>query len=266
MTLGSSESFGYAEPAGQEYPAQLADSLSSSGCYQVMNAAIVGIAVPAMQQLFERWGSRFHPDVVVILANPLSYVGNEPPLPPKPVASTGTPAPRPFGQRLRPRFPGKLRDLVQYPAFIQRRRIERMVETLVSGRTPEWFFRDIPLDRLAMYRRDVDSLVMSVRRSGAKPLLVVHPLRYLRIDEPGASTELQAMRQFSARALPETVFRFDSAGAEVVRVLAAARGVSLADVPSRMNGHHELFADLVHYTPAGAAVLAGEVARVIRTP
>src|SRR2546423_85230 len=37
--MGASETFGYAESPGKEYPAQLADSLNRSGCYEVLNTA-----------------------------------------------------------------------------------------------------------------------------------------------------------------------------------------------------------------------------------
>src|SRR5258705_9529645 len=40
--MGASETFGYAESPGKEYPAQLADSLNRAGCYEVINTAVVG--------------------------------------------------------------------------------------------------------------------------------------------------------------------------------------------------------------------------------
>ena len=48
MAIGSSETFGTGTTLGQEYPAQLQDSLSIQGCYQVLNAALVGMGLRAM--------------------------------------------------------------------------------------------------------------------------------------------------------------------------------------------------------------------------
>ena len=259
MVLGSSESFGYEEPNGEEYPAQLADSLGTRGCFQVMNAAIVGFSLPLMHQLYERWGARFSPDIVVIMANPLPYIADEPPRAPAPLLVES----REVRRQWRPRLLSKVRGLVNYPAFIQRRRIERMVDQLVTGRPPEWFFREVPAKRLALFRSDVDSLVAKVLAQNATPMLLVHPIRFRSLSEADAFTEMQAMRQFGGRALPEVLLQFDRAGGDAVRAIAALRGVPVVDLPPLMNGRHEFFADPVHYTPAGSAVVARTVAGAI---
>lgn len=261
MALGSSETFGYNESPGKEYPAQLADSLAGRRCYRVLNAGIVGMNLPGTMQFFSLWGARFRPDVVVLIANPLSYLGDGVPAAPARTAGDGRTPPSRF--RWRPRLPSKLKALINYPAFIQRRRLERMVERLVDGKPEDWFFREIPNDRLALFRRDLTAAVETIRASGATPLLVMHPMRYTNLDAPGARTEMQAMRQFGARPLPEVLLSFDRAGSRVVAEIGMAMDVAVVDLPAVMNGHLELFSDPVHYSEAGAAVIAAQVSRAI---
>jgi hypothetical protein len=261
MTLGSSETFGYMESPGKEYPAQLADSLAGRGCFRVLNAGIVGMNLPGTMQYFALWGARFHPDVVVLIANPLPYLGDGVPAAPARTPGNGSTAPSRFPWR--PRLPSKLKALINYPAFIQRRRIERMVERLIDGKPDDWFFREIPNDRLAMFRRDLIAAVETIRATGATPLLVMHPMRYTNLDAPGARTEMQAMRQFGARPLPEVLLAFDRAGGRVAAEIATTMDVPVVDLPAVMNGHLELFSDPVHYSEAGAAVIAAQLSRAI---
>ena len=75
---------------------------------------------------------------------------------------------------------------------------------------------------------------------------------------------LDALRTFSERARPNVILAFDHAAARAVEELGRQTATPVVDLPSRMNGRHELFDDEVHYTDAGASVIAGEVARAIR--
>jgi hypothetical protein len=262
LVIGASESFGYAEPAGLEYPAQLADSLRGSGCFSVGNAAVAGLSVGAIDHMFRRWVlPRFRPDIVVLIASPALYLGDDDPKPLEPKAGGGDPPPR----RLRPRSVALAKDLLEFPAFIQERRIERMVEGRSAGKDSTWFFATIPPTRLARFRDDLDSLTARVQASGARMVLLTRPVKFLSETDSGARSGLQALRQFGARALPRTILAFDSAGALEVKAVAARYQASLVDARRTMSGRPELFADPVHYSIEGAAVLAGLVAQEIRT-
>ena len=167
---------------------------------------------------------------------------------------------------MRPRALSVLRDLAQYPAFIQERRIERMVERLTVGRDSAWFFEGAPPERVERFARDVDSLATHVRAVGARLVVVNHPIKFRSINDPGAYAGLQGLRQFGARALPETILAFDSAGDLAARRVAERQGADFVNARAVMSGKPELFADPVHYSPLGAAVLAGEIARAIHAP
>ena len=261
MALGSSETFGVAgESPGKEFPAQLADSLGGAGCYQVMNAAIVGIAVPGMIQLWDSWAYRFEPDVVVILANPIFYLADNAPA----YASRHVGPPDPPAPWWTPRLLGRAHDMIHYPDFIQRKRVQRQLRQRVEGKPPNWIFRTVPEDRLQRYRGDLDSLLVTIRARGARPVLVAHPIRFGEQLDDTERPFLEALRIFSPRALPNVMLEFESRAATEVRQLASRRDVPVVDLPPRMNGHPSLFSDAVHYSDLGASVVAGEVGRLIR--
>lgn len=70
-------------------------------------------------------------------------------------------------------------------------------------------------------------------------------------------------RALSASATSELVPRFEyEANAATVRV-AAARGVAVSDIAGYMTGFPKdsVFADFSHFTPAGAARVAGRLAQ-----
>src|SRR5262249_55272253 len=79
MTLGASGTFGTGAGApGSEFPAKLEDTLKLHGCYGVLNAAMVGASLRSLVPYWELWASRFHPDVVVVVAGPALYAGDTP--------------------------------------------------------------------------------------------------------------------------------------------------------------------------------------------
>jgi hypothetical protein len=261
MTLGSSETFGVAgESPNKEYPAQLGDSLAPHGCYQVINAGIVGLTLPGITQMWKVWGSKFDPQVVVILANPMVYLGNDPPA--RIVVGKGRSQPRPPWWT--PRLIEKAHQAIHYPEVIQRRRVQRQLDGLLQGHPPDWIFSSVPTERLDRYREDLDSLVTAVRAHGVKPVLVVYPMRFGGTLNQQDLDLLTAWRVFSPRATTAVMLAFENAAGDVVRDVGRARNIRVVDLASVMNGRREWFDDFVHYTDAGASVVAGQIGSVVR--
>lgn len=257
--MGASETFGYYESEEKEYPAQLADSLERSGCYQIVNAGIAGMSLPAQIQFWNRWIAQFHPDIAVIYMPPAFYLSDDPPAFAPPTQG----GPNPIVTRITPRLLDRLRDRIEYPAFIQRRRIARSIERAIAGKPDTWFFRDLPADRLALFRYHLDSLVSNICARGAVPVLVTHAMRFG--DPPKNEDEdlLRSWRKFTPRATEDVLLAFERAAASSTRDLARQRGIPLADVAGTMTGHTEWFADFTHFDDKGAGVIAGSIARAV---
>ncbi len=256
--LGASETFGYEERAGKEYPAQLADSLARWGCYQVINAAITGASILASRQLWNLWVSRFSPTIVVVYLNPLQFLGEDSPTPPKRLDQ-----PRSDDRSPRPRLLDVAEDLIVYPAFVQRRRIVRMIESLERGREESWFLPRVPEDRLRDFIAAVDSTVMDIEQRGGRPLLVFHAMRDTSLSSERARFGFESARQFGARARSETMVAFDSAAQAVVIRYANDRNVAFLNLRPLMSGEAAYFADVVHFSELGASRVAHHLAAAL---
>jgi hypothetical protein len=257
MILGASESFGLYESEGHEYPAQLQDSLSKRGCYQVVNGAIVGAGLQGIVRLWENYAAQFHPDVVVIYPSPGFYLGTAPPVW---NAVPGKAAPDhdlPF----RPRLIEAFHNVWETPDFLQKRRLEKWLAADTVGKSPDWFFNGPPKDRLDAFSHDLDSLVKSIRATGAKPVLMTHAMRFSVPPVPEDQMLLMGWRRFSPRARPEVLLEFEVAAAQLIRDYAARENVPLIDIDKAISGHRELFGDFVHFTDEGSSVVAATITR-----
>jgi hypothetical protein len=263
MTIGSSETFGAeGESPNKEYPAQLSDSLRGRGCYQVLNAAIVGMSLRSAIQVWDRWDSRFHPDVAVVLASPAMYLGDRAPVfaPEPPRTLRDTPGP-PWWK---PRLITTAKQYFDFPDFIQHWRVQRKIYELTSGHPRGWMFDSIPHERLEDYRRDLDSIVVTIRSHGAQPILVTHPIRAGATIDASDRILLDGLRTFVPRARRDVIVAFDSAAAEVVREVGRRTHTPVCELRDVMNGKHQLFDDVVHFSDQGAGVVAGAAANVIQ--
>lgn len=262
--MGASETFGYAESPGKEFPSQLADSLSRTGCYEVLNAAVTGLPLTGQVRLWENWVSRYQPSVVVIYGSPSFYLSDNPPK--FAVLSHGLPA---ISSKQKPtlffpRLLARLKDRIEYPDFIQRRRVMKEIASAISGRRSGWIFDKVPKERLALFRYHLDSLITDVRAKGAIPVIVTHAMRFGgQLDEQDRDL-LRSWRQFTPRATEDVLIRFELETAVLERDVAEQRNVPIADVAAVMTGRTRWFADFVHFNDEGAGIVAHCIAITIR--
>jgi hypothetical protein len=270
--MGASETFGYAESPGKEFPSQLADSLSRSGCYEVMNTAVTGLPLTGQVQLWENWVSRFQPSVVVIYASPAFYLSNDPPkfallslggLAASTTSATTAISTMPRLNGLSSRLLARMKDRIDFPDFIQRRRVMKKIARAINGQPQDWLFRNVPDDRLLLFRQHLDSLVAAVRAGGAVPVLVTHAMRFGNRLDAQDQDLLRSWRQFTPRATENALMRFELESAATVRDLARERGVPIADVAAVMTGKTKWFADFTHFNNEGAGVIAQCIASAV---
>jgi len=256
--MGASETFGAYESPEKEYPAQLADSLRRRGCYEIINAAVVGMSLTGQIGLWDKWVSRFQPDIVVIYPSPAFYLSDQAPRFRSYRTAPSAPPPL-FASRLVDR----LYSRIEYPAFIQRRRVAKAIADARNGKPSQWFYTQVPNERLALFRQHLDSLISSVRARGAMPVLITHAMRF------GASLKgedrdlLRSWVRFTPRATEEVLLAFERESAAMERDLAKTRRVPLVDAAAIMTGRTELFGDAIHFTDEGSSVMAGSIALVI---
>lgn len=259
MALGASETFGFTESDGKNYTSQLADSLRPHGCYEVVNAGIMGITGPNLIRFWEHWAIRFHPAVVVVYPTPKFYLDEPAPSPLKPDSPHILARPPWWHLRLI----DHLHDRLAIPAVIQEWRTRRALARATAGRPASWFFTAVPMNRLEAFGKDLDSLLAVIRSAGAEPVVVAHATRYGASLSEADRRILLGWRLLTPRATEQTTLDFERASEGTLHGVVTARGAPLVNADSAMTGHPEYFVDSQHFTDRGAAVLAGLVARTI---
>lgn len=261
MTLGASETFGLYERAGHEYPAQLAERLHASGCFEVVNAAIYGMKLPDIRKRWNSWDRTFRPAVVTIYPTPSFYLAQNPP-----EAAPGRTTPFPRPDWWQPRSLDRAKDAIEYPEFIQRRRTARNVAAIDASHPPDWFFRTVPVERVDRFARDLDDLVADIQREGAVVLVATHATGFSARPTPEEQTALQGWRVILGRPTTDTLLAFERATQAATAQVAAKRSAILVDLAKDFNGKHELFAsDLLHFSEAGSSVVATRFSDAIRS-
>ncbi len=253
ITLGASETFGLYESQGHEYPAELAKALREPGCYEVVNASIFGLTIPNIRQSWNNWTSQFQPAIVTIYPSPSFYLA---PYPPGPAAANAAPFPRPPWWQ--PRSLERARDVIDYPDFIQRMRVERGLATIDAAHDPSWFFSTVPQDRLQQYEHDLTSLVRDVKATGARVILMTHAIGFSRPVPDADVLALEGWRQIVQRPTTDVLLEFEAATRDATIRVGATTGVEVLDVAAHLNQDKRAFAagDLMHFNDEGASRVA----------
>ncbi len=266
MVLGASETFGLYEAKGKDYPAQLAVELARLGNpdVEVVNAAIVGQAVPSITAHWVNWASRFKPDIVLIYPSSHFYLDVDPPRPAIP-STRATPHKPP----LQSRFAERLKDQAKQIPVLRSMRARHAVAAALAGKDRDFTFATPPANRLAAMITDLDHLMSTIERSGGRPVLVTHAFKMPLPIEPRDRAELEYFRIAFPRAAAEVFPAFGAAARTAIIELGKARGWPVIDAAEKLTGRRELFADPVHFTTDGArqmAVLLAEALHALLGP
>jgi hypothetical protein len=259
LVLGASETMGYYETSGKEYPAQLRDSLRSYGCYEVVNAGIPGMSLKSIITFWNAYANRFGAAMVLVYASPVFYLSNDVPgwphVPVPPPAQASAP--------FRPRLIERAQNVIETPDFLQRRRVERWIARDTRDKPASWYFQAPPQDRIQEFMRDLDSLGAAIRHAGAQPVVMTHAMRFSIPSRPEDDFLLLAWRRYTPRATAETMLTFERAVADSMRAAASKRRAPIVDIDSALSGRNRLFADFVHFTNEGSGIVAGVITRTL---
>ena len=274
---GASETFGLYESPDREYARQLEDSLRQAltrgdGCpagaapprqVEVLNAALPGMSLPTVTQDLRLRVARLRPHVVVLYPTPPQYLDDQPPAAAR-ADSSARAGELPLQRALRPRALTRLRTQAKQmlPVAVQSWLRGRDLQRARQNRPAGWRFTEVPAERLAQYDADLRAAVGAARAAGARPVIATHANRFVgaeRVDRD----QLLAWERFYPRATGAVILAFDSAASERAREIARDAAVAVADLERAVRGGAELFADFSHFTDAGAARVAGQLARTV---
>jgi hypothetical protein len=260
MVLGASETFGLYESAGKEYPKQLEAALRRVECHEVINGAVTGLTLKGQIQLWQGWVSKFRPDIVVVYPTPGFYLANNPPAFPKP-PSRDSPVLPPWWT---PRLIERAKDVFEFPAFIQRRRVAQRMAAITRSE-PGWAFAALPADRLAQFEADLGTLTGVIQATGARVVLLTHATRFGGEPADDDAEALYAWRQFTPKASTEMLLEFEARAADATVRVASRQKAALVDARASMSGRREWFAegDALHFNDEGARVIADLIAQCL---
>lgn len=263
MILGASETFGLYESEGKEYPGQLAEHLRREGveASEVINAAMAGMTVHSQLPYWEQWACRFQPRIVLLYPSPLFYLDDEPPHRWPRAAPSAEEEAAPAS-----RFADRLRERVRTLAPVRKVRLEWLLWSRASGTDEDWFYNEVPKDRLQFFLDDLEALVEAVAKRGARPVLLTHAIKAGSPIRAEDREDVRAFRLFASRATEEGIVAFEDAANAGIRRLAADRGIVVIDVAAHLSGRREWFGDLVHFNDAGAAAMAHLLAATLADP
>ncbi|HEX9564814.1 MAG TPA: hypothetical protein VF981_12610 [Gemmatimonadaceae bacterium] len=269
VVVGASETFGLYESQGREYPRQLEDSLrarSAAACptraIEVGNAALPGMATPSMVHLLDQVVRKAGPDVIVLYPSPGFYLNPNPPRPSAGAAGADSALPLANALKLRVavRARRQARSLVPEPIKVMVRRM------IVNRRARAWGekrFTAVPEDRIAQFEDDLRRAVGIAKSTGARVMMMGHTNATM---EPGFSDSALVgawVYQFP-RASAEALVGFHARSVDLERQIARDSGLVYVDLPAAFTGKWEgTFADFVHFTDLGSAVVAGTLADAI---
>ena len=271
ITVGASETFGLYESPEKEYARQLEDSLrarAATACgthppvIEVANAALPGMATPSMAVALDQVIRAAAPNVIVLYPSPGFYLNPRGPLPT--FGPAGADSSLPFANALRfrvaTRAARQARAIVSGPLRAQVRRIvlKRSIKRWENSR-----FTSVPPDRATQFDEDLRRAIGVARSTGAQVVLMGHANATM---EAGFSdqTLLEAWVYQFPRATGEVLRTFHARAFELEREIARDSGVVFVDLPAALSGREKsAFADFVHFTDAGAAMVAATLADTV---
>lgn len=271
VTVGASETFGLYESAEREYARQLEDSLRTrvtTACVapapnvEVLNAALPGMATPSMALVLDKVIRPAAPNVILLYPSPGFYLNPRRPAPTSGVV--GADSTLPFTNALRLRVAARAERQVR--AIVSGRLRAYLRRIVLARRVRQWEhnrFRTVPPNRLSQFDSDLRTAVGVAKSTGATVVLMGHANATM-ADGFSDQTLVEAWVYQFPRSTGEVLREFHSRALELERELARDSGIVFVDLPAALSGREETaFADFVHFTDTGAAIVAGTIADAI---
>jgi lysophospholipase L1-like esterase len=259
VTFGASETFGLYESLNHEYPRVIEARLEDvrPQAYNVVNIAIPGVRIGRIGYL-ERALDQTQARYVVVYPSPANYIGTVTPF----CGQASTPVASAIGLGERVRLSGKLDQLAKQVIPPQALSPVRSLMIRWANRNETPIAR-VPEETLNAFREDLRCVVRAAQQRGAAPVLVTHATYFGNKVAPEDAAMLLAWRRFYPELREEGFLDLEQRANEVIRAVAAEHKVSLVDAAAAIPAGPAHFADFVHFTDKGAALMAGLIADAI---
>lgn len=277
VCMGVSETYGLFEDEGKDWPAQLSSMLQPHQSFHVINAATVGLSLQDYIDYMERHVFKFNPDIMIILANPQSYMGamarkeRENPAPSNPARRNIGTDQSTFGNlvasiRILPKAKQMLIRFVpewllhQFQHWDRTKKIEQLEKTYLKGRET---IDEIPVEYLEAFRMDMEKIVEAARERGIDVILSTYPVLMTEDNLDEYSLIIMESRRFCVHLSNSGMLDASRTADSIVQAIADEKGLGFIDGHKLVPPNTEYFGDNVHLTNAGAEIFAGALADYI---
>jgi lysophospholipase L1-like esterase len=250
VIFGASETFGLYESNDNEYPRQLERELNTCPqnlIFQVINVAYPGQTLPTATQRIPEIVARIHPRIALIYPSPTFYID----FPRRPGAPLQAEKPSVFEFRLSGRLQNVIKSLL--PESAQTRIRMWLIRRSLGPKPAMDRLPQEPLDRFA---EDLVAMVMTLRVNGVEPALVTHATIFGPVQHSPDLAMLVAWRKFYPMLKEDGFLDLELRANQTIRDVAVQQHVTLVDIAGEIPGDRKYFADFVHFTDAGAALMA----------
>jgi len=262
VVAGASETFGMFESPGMDYPSQMQSMLDSirPGHYQVINAGCAGMSPPRIKDYYQKWISRFDPDIIAYYPSPGFYLDIEPPStePNKAALDLWHPSQM-------PRIYNKARIVLKQfiPKQIQAHYKNWKRESIVKAHPYGWVFETPPPERLSVYRQHLSTLIGMLQSDSVEVIAATHASR---LGDSLTEIDQYHLTNWNAiwpRGSKRCYMLMEKEGNNVIRNLGNELGISIVDLDSAVPASDTNFHDIGHFRNAGASIVAREFVKEI---
>jgi lysophospholipase L1-like esterase len=272
VCLGGSETFGFYESEGKEWPSQLREMLRGTfPTAEVINASVVGLHPKNRKDYIEKYVLPLKPDIMILFRQRLfEYVIEG------------------IRRKRRKHLPNKVKrkkkinpikeslshawGLKRLREILERCVPERLITHIriwrlhrkVRKKEKRYLIDKEPLDKvpeniILEYEKDLGSFIHFLKENNVVPVLSTYP-RLITSSNKDTYKNISLATRSSCIELSENGFidvsiKFD----DVARRIAREQNVALLDIDNSIPKTQEYFADNYHYTNRGAEIIAKNI-------
>ena len=277
ICMGTSETFGLYESPGKEWPAQLGNILKKHHRFHVINTSVVGLPLKKFRRYLEKYVLRLQPDIVILYVNPFGYAvsggkfferqeagmkDEESIRKQRRLCLTD------FTSNLRmlPKVKEAIKRIVPHK-LLQKYRILNMKKQLhalevshLKGRKPIDFVPERCIDR---FQDDMDEVIEFLQNRNVDVILASYPVL---ITPENVEKHIEVFldyRRFYVELSLNGIIAASRKFNEVIKNVSEEWGVPFIDNNATLPKTTQYFADNVHYTDEGAAIVASNFANCV---
>jgi len=257
LCIGGSETFGSYESEDMEFPRQLEKDLElqlGEKRFQVVNVAFPRDGLPTAIGRLPHILGKLQPKLAVVYPS----LANS-------VARYRKPAPQGLPQELiNLRISEKAWDELKkaLPESVQTPAKELLIWRATRH---EGAMHRLPDSYVQRFRLDIERLIDMLTTNAVRPILVTHATRFGVIVPPHERPILVAWRRFYPYLTERGLLDMELQLNEVIRQFAREKGVAVVDAARGIAPSSANFADAVHFTDQGSAILAKMIADEVLT-